>query len=228
MCSPSLPQHQNKQDLSDNVFSSSSSLTTIVSAVSVTVVINSFVREIAEVLNDDTMRYYSGALYDDDDDNDDSKEHGADRWSPSLPRCHSIDSLPPLPPPSQDRPLPLSMRESRWCATLSKTSLDSPPVYCSLNRKRQRPAEMSNCILRDVPFRAPVRFTESGAPIAKNSSSSNIRFQSPRRLGDATTHPCNKHNNANESVAASLRRTIDTLDAALEIVNDDARVTTKG
>jgi hypothetical protein len=227
MCSPSLPQHQNKRDKSDNVLTSSYAPTTIVSAISVPVIINSFVREIAEVPNDDTMSYYSEVSYDDDDDNDnDGKEHaGVDRWSPSLPGCHSIsDTLPPLPPPPpppQDRPLPLSMRESRWSATLSKTSLDSPPMYCSLNRKRQRPAELSHCILRDVPFRAPVRFTESGETVAKISSSSNTRFQSPRRLGDATTHPCNKHNNANENIAASLQRTIDILDAALEIVNDD-------
>jgi hypothetical protein len=224
MCSPSVPQHRDNRDKSDNVITSSSAPTTIVSAISVPVIINSFVRDSAAVPNDDTMSYYSEVSYDDDDDNDDSKEHdGVDRWSPSLPGCHSInDTIPPLPPPAQDRRLPLSMRESRWSATLSKTSLDSPPMYCSLNRKRQRPAELSNCILRDVPFRAPVRFTESGETIAKTSSPITTRFQSPRRLAGATTHPCNKHTNANENVTASLQRTIDILDAALEIVNDDA------
>jgi hypothetical protein len=133
MCSPSVPQHQNKRDKSNNILLTSSyAPTTIVSASLVPVIINSFVRVIAEVPNDDTMSCYSEVSYDDDDDNDDSKEHdGVDRWSPSSPGCHSIIDPPlpppPPPPPPQDRPLPLECHPLQDIPRLSSHVLQLEP-----------------------------------------------------------------------------------------------------
>jgi hypothetical protein len=164
---------------------------------------------ITVICSDDAMSCYSEVSYDGDEN---AEQDDVDRWAPSPQGCHSICVITiPLP-----RLLPV--QESRWNATVSKTTIDSPPMYYNINRKRQRPAELPSCNLRDVPFRAPVRFIECD----DSPASSFTCLQRPQGLAGASVHRQNNPmHNKNECEAISLHRTIDFLDAALEIVNDD-------
>jgi hypothetical protein len=195
MCSPSIPQYQDKSHNTQDV-TSYHSTTRSERSISVPVTL---------VSSDDALSCYSQISFDDDEN---MEQEVVDRWSPSSPRCHPISIT--LPPPQL-----LPMRESRWNATICKTNIDSPPMYYSIHRKRQRPAEMSCCALRDVPFRAPVRSSDSGEAPAFST-----RIRRPKRLADSCTHRPNGHTRSNNAYdATSLERTIGFLDAALEMLS---------
>jgi hypothetical protein len=198
MCSPSIPQNQDKWDKDEDVTSCPA---TARSECSISMLI-------ALVSSEDALSCYSEVSF----DGDENKEgEDAGRWFTSSRGCRPI--IVTIPPPQ------LPMRESRWNATISKTTIDSPPMYYNTHRKRLRPAELSCCAL-DVPFRAPIRSSEFG-----ESSSSSTRFLRPQRLADSCAHPPNCQNRSNnEYDVISLQRTIDFLDAALEIVSDNANV----
>jgi hypothetical protein len=197
MCSPSIPQNQGKWDKDEDVTSCPATTRSECS-----------ISMLALVSSDDALSCHSEVSFDGDEN---MEQEDVGRWFPSSRECRPM--IITIPPPQ------LPMRESRWNATISKTTIDSPPMYYNIHRKRLRPAELPCCAL-DVPFRAPIRSSEFG-----ETSSSSTHLVRPQRLADSCAHPPNCQNRSNNDYdIISLQRTIDFLDAALEIVSDDANV----
>ncbi|KAG7351555.1 hypothetical protein IV203_010915 [Nitzschia inconspicua] len=123
--------------------------------------------------------------------------------------------------PAVDSPI---IRTLRWEASNhSKHSVDSVPM-CYGN-KRQRPAERSNTS-KDLPFRAPIRYTEKERNIMVTSAivsppSSRWFSQSQRFEDDILWCPLRQEKKSYSANATEfLQRTVCLLDAALDIVQD--------
>jgi hypothetical protein len=152
--------------------------------------------------SDDALCCYSEVSFDGDANKEKDVNGG-------FPCCITLPT-PHFPP----------MLESRWSTSITSTTIDYPPMYSNIHRKRQRHAEPSCCALRDVPFRAPTRSSEWGEIL-----SSSTRCPRPQRLAGIciyrrSCHSCIKH----EHDAISLYRLIDILNASLDIVNDEANL----
>ncbi|KAG7351616.1 hypothetical protein IV203_010976 [Nitzschia inconspicua] len=95
------------------------------------------------------------------------------RWEASNHSRHSIDSTPMCYRHKRQRPAIADSSNRgnlRWEATNhSERSVDSVPKYYGHKRRQQRPAERSNTS-KDLPFRAPIRYTEKERNYEASSS----------------------------------------------------------